>query len=162
MQADAQHVGRRPEQSRGHAGKERRHGRVSRDHGPVPVHRERRVGRVRRKNRLDGLPSGAEVGVVEPSIAQNRREARREQQRVALARGHREALGQVQHHLPAGRRAPGLDAAQVALRDARLGGEMELAEAATSTPLLKEGSDAGSGSDFAHGAEIGAGRLVSQ
>ena len=68
-----------------------------------------------------------------PSPARRGRAARRparsrgEQQLVAVAQGHVELLGEVQHHLGAGPRPPGLDEAQVPRGDVGLERQVELA-----------------------------------
>src|SRR3546814_14445345 len=67
----------------------------------------------------------------------DRREAGRHQQRVALAQGNRELLGEAQHQVPARRRAAGFDEAKVPLRDLGSERELELAETAATAPAAQ-------------------------
>src|SRR3546814_9690251 len=71
----------------------------------------------------------------------DRREAGRHQQRVALAQGNRELLGEAQHQVPARRRAAGFDEAQVPLRDLGSERELELAETAATAPAAQHLAD---------------------
>ena len=83
------------------------HRGVRRHHAPVPVHRQRRVGLVPLEHQVDGLARGCQRGVLQRPLAEHRREARRHQQRVALAQRHLQPLGQMQDHVAAGlRRGP--------------------------------------------------------
>src|SRR5579872_2714927 len=62
------------------------------------------------------------------------------QQVVARPQRHVESLGDDEYHLAAGVRPARLDEAQVPLRDPRIQGEIQLALAAKSPPLLQRGT----------------------
>ena len=57
------------------------------DQGPVPVDRERRIGRVPLEDEVDGLTRRGERGIIDRPLGVSRRIARREQQHIAFAQG---------------------------------------------------------------------------
>src|SRR6266567_270516 len=61
-----------------------------------------------------------------------------QQQRVALAQRHVKVLGQAQDHRAGGPGPAGLHEAQVARRDVRLDGQVELAQPAPLAPLAEQ------------------------
>src|SRR3546814_2458107 len=67
--------------------------------------------------------------------------ARGEQVRVPLPQRYLGLVGDAQHHVPAGPRAPGLDEAEVPGADPGLVGELELAAAPTVAPLPDQRPD---------------------
>ena len=93
---------------------QRRHAAVGGDHGPVLVDDQRRVGLVPAEHEPYRLAHGFHLDVVESPLPVHRRIPGREQQLVALAQGHLEALGEVEHHLRARSRPAVLDEADVA------------------------------------------------
>jgi hypothetical protein len=107
----------------------------------VAVDRERRIGLVPRQDEIDRGLGGLQGGILQRPLQIDGRIAGREQQRVALAQGHAEMLGQQQDHVAAGLRAAALDEGQVLLRDLRLERELELAETALLPPVTDERAD---------------------
>ena len=95
----------------------------------MAVDHRRRVGLVGAQYEVERVAHRSHRGILEAVLAVDGRVPGREQQRVAVAQGDVEALGQAQHHLRARARAPGLDEAQVARRDAGLERQVELAQA---------------------------------
>jgi hypothetical protein len=86
------------------------------------------------EHEVDRPPRRGEGRVVEGALREQGRVARRHQEQVALAQGHLEALGEVEHHLAARRGASALHEAEVLLRDLGLEGEVELAHPAALAP----------------------------
>ena len=158
VQAQPQHVGRRREQLLGHAGGQQRDPGVAGHQLPRPVHDHRRVRLVRGQHEVHGAADGGHVGVVQAPASVDRGEAGRQQQVVALAQRHLQLLGQVQHHLPARAGPPGLDEAQVPCRDARVAGQVELAEPAALPPVAQQVADGGTGPDGGHVPDASDGR----
>jgi hypothetical protein len=74
------------------------------------------------EHEVDGLAGGGERRVRQRPLAEHRGIAGRHQQHVALAQGHVQPVGQMQHHVAARLCASGLHEAQVAGRDLRLSG----------------------------------------
>ena len=64
-----------------------------------------------------------------------------QQELVAIAQRHVERLGELQDHVGAGARAAGLEEAQMPRRDARLEGEVELAQPPAGAPLAQQRPD---------------------
>ncbi|OJZ02310.1 MAG: hypothetical protein BGP22_15245 [Variovorax sp. 67-131] len=135
VQAQAQHVDGRLQQFGRGAFHQERHQRVVRDQVPVTVHGQRRKGLVPLQHQVDGAARGGHGRVVERALPVHRREARRHQQRIALAQRHFQPFGQPQHHLAAGGCAAGFHIAQVAGRDLGLLRQVELAQAAVGAPV---------------------------
>jgi hypothetical protein len=90
---------------------------------------------------VERLLHGPQLRLVERALRVDRRVAGGEQQPVALAQWHPQALGQVQHHPLARARTAGFHETEVARRDARVQRQVELAEAAAGSPGLQERSD---------------------
>src|SRR5581483_8544194 len=97
-----------------------------------------RIGLVAREHQVDGLTRGLERRVLQRSLRKYGGETCRNEQHVALAQGHVELLGQMQHHVARGQRPAGLQEAQMARGDVRLAGEVELAHAPALPPLAQE------------------------
>ena len=89
------------------------------------------------QHELERLAHRGHVGVVERPLAVERGVAGGEQELVAIAQRDLELLGELQHHLGAGPRAPGLDEAHMAGGDARVEGEVELAAPAPLAPVAQ-------------------------
>ena len=81
---------------------------------------------------------GGERGVVQLSLAVSRREARGEQQVVALPERDVQPVGKMKHHVARGSRTTAFDKTQMALRYLGLAGEVELAQAPPDTPLAQQ------------------------
>ena len=92
---------------------------------------------------VDGVAHRLHLGRVEVGRVERRREARRDQQRVALAQRHVEVIGEVQHHLAARPGPAGLDEAQVPRRDAGVVRQIELAQAPPRPPVAQQRADGG-------------------
>jgi hypothetical protein len=137
----AQQVDRRAQQGGRDAGQQRRHGAVRRDHRPVAVDRQRREGLVRRQHLRDHGAGGRHLRIVIGSFREVRREAGGGQQHVALAQRHLELLGQVQQHVAARAGAARFQEAEVPLRDLRLAGQRQLAEAPAAAPFADQAAD---------------------
>ena len=116
---------------------------VRRDHAPVAVDDERRIGLVAAQDLVDRLADRAQLGRAELALSERRRVAGGQQQPVALAQRHVELLGETQHHLLARLRAAGLEKAQVARGDARLERQPELAEVTPRAPVAQQRADGG-------------------
>ena len=110
---------------------------------PAPVDEDRGIRLVRGEQAVDGFAHRLHLGRVEVGGVERRREAARDQQRVALAQRHVELVGEVEHHLAARPRPAGLDEAEMARRDAGGVGEIELAQPAAGPPLAQELPDRG-------------------
>jgi hypothetical protein len=93
---------------------------------------------VSREHQIDGPARGGQRRVGEISLREHRRVTGRDQQRVTLAQGNLQPLGEVEDHVPAGLRAARLDKAQVTRRDVGLAGEVELTHAPPPAPLAQE------------------------
>ena len=76
------------------------------DHLPPAIDHRRRVRLVAAQHELERLAHRAHVGVVERPLAVERGVAGREQELVAIAQRDLELLGELQHHLGAGRERP--------------------------------------------------------
>ena len=137
MQAQAQHVDRRRGYLRRQFGQQQRHHAVAGHHVPVPVHRQRGVGLVRLQHAFDRLRRRAHLGVGQRVLAVQRRVAGGGEQPVALAQRHLQPVGQAQHHLAAGLRTAGFQETQVAGRDLRMPGQIQLAQAAPLAPFAQ-------------------------
>ena len=105
------------QQLRRHAGEEFRQRTVRSDDVPVPVDRERRIGPLRLQHQIDGAARRRQRRIIKRALRKDRRIAGGDQQHVALAHRNIELLGEMQHHLAARLRAPGLDEAQVPRRN---------------------------------------------
>src|ERR1043166_3042194 len=77
----------------------------------------------------------------ERALGKDRRVSGGDQQDIALAHRHLELLGEVQHHVAARLRAPGLDEAEVPRGNARLAGERQLAQAPALAPFAQQMTD---------------------
>ena len=141
MQARAQHVARRFEQVRLHPFGQERGCVVGRDELPAPVHEDRGERFVAFEDALDRGAHRLHLRRVEVGCVVRRREAGRDQERVARPQRHVEVLGQVQHHLPARPRPTGLDEAQMARRDPRIGCQVQLTEPASGAPIPEQHAD---------------------
>lgn len=94
-----------------------------------------------REESFDRLSYECQLGIVERALAEDRREVRGEEETVALAQRHLQPIGQMEEHLPARPCAPGLDEAQMTGRDCGARREVELADAAPSTPFAQHVAD---------------------
>ena len=138
VQAQAQNVDRRLEQSPGHPGQQRPGDVVGRDERPVPVDGVGGVGLVCRP--APGRPPGARPGGPDRRARAPGRRGRSRPPGADEFRsrsGHVQALHQAQQHLPARPRPPGLQEAEVACRNVGLEGEGELAEAPALPPAAR-------------------------
>ena len=93
----------RLEQAFRHALDQSRNHAICSDHVPAPVDRQRRERLVRAKQALDGRAHMRHRRMVESALDERRRIAGGQQQRVALAQGDVQPIGQMQHHLAARR-----------------------------------------------------------
>lgn len=153
MQRQAQHIHRRPQQLRvGDEAEQPGHRAIGGEQRPVPVDRERRIGLVPPEDEVDRALRRLQRGVFQRTRQIDRRIARGEQQRIALAQRHGQMLGEQQHHLPARARAAAFDEAQMLLRDLGFEREVELAEAAKLAPVTEQGAD-GWGVMRVHGSQ---------
>ena len=119
MEARAQHVAGRFEQVRLHPVGQERGRVVRRDELPASVHEDRGERFVAFEDALDRGAHRLHLRHVEVGPVVRRREAGRDQERVAGPQRHVEVLGEVEHHLPARPGPSGFDEAQVAGRDHR-------------------------------------------
>jgi hypothetical protein len=83
--------------------------------------------------------------IVKRALREHRREAGRQQHRVALAQRQLEMVAEVEQHVAAGRGPAGLDEAQVPGRDLGVEREVELAHAALQAPFAQPLSNGGHG-----------------
>jgi len=150
VQAEAQDVDRRLEQVRCRAGDQHPDARVRRDHAPMAVDDDRGIRLVAGQHPIERDADRLELGLVQPALPVRRRVARREQQLVAVAQRHVEPVGEVEDHVRARPRPPGLDEAQVPGGHVRLERQVELAHAPAPAPLLQERPDAGAGDRVGH------------
>ena len=142
MQADPQRVDRRFEQGRGDAvGEDGEGGRVGGHEIPAPVDDDGGKGLVAAEEPVEGIAHRGHLLRVERRGGVHRRVAGGEQQAVALAERHVEAIGEVQHELAARLRTPGLHEAEVAGGHLGFNGEVELAEASPLSPVAQQRSD---------------------
>jgi hypothetical protein len=141
MQTQPKHVDRRLEQVCRGSFDERRKRTIGRHESPVPIDDERREGLVPAQHLLDRVAHGTHLGGVELTLPVGRRVACGQEQVVALAERHVEALGEVEHHLRARARAAGFDEAQVSRRDVRLQRKLELTEPTAAAPLTEHHPD---------------------
>ncbi len=81
----------------------------------------------------------------QPFLAEHRREPGRRQHRIAVPQRQVQRAGEHQHHLAAGPGSAGFQKAEMALGDTGIQREVELAESATSAPLLQHGAVSGRG-----------------
>jgi hypothetical protein len=84
---------------------------------------------------LERFPHRRHLVRVERALAVDGSEPGGEEQAVPFTEGDVETLGEVEDHLAARPRTPGLDEAEMPRRDRRLRGELELAEVAPPPPL---------------------------
>jgi hypothetical protein len=143
VERETQRVDRRLEQLRRDARGQQRDGAVGGQEVPGAVDDDRRIRLVGGEHPLQRGADRPELGLTQLALRVHGRVARGKQQPVALAQRDVQALGEVQDHLLARPRAPGLDEAQVARRDAGLQREVELAEAALRAPRAEQGADRG-------------------
>jgi hypothetical protein len=108
------------------------------DDVPMAIDDERRVGLVRGQEPLERLADGRHLARPERALAEDGREAGREEEAVPLSQRNLEALGEVEEHLAARPCAPRLDEAEMPRRDRRLRGEFTLRELAPFSPLPEE------------------------
>ena len=121
----------------------------------MPVDRERRIGLVTFQHQIDRLARLLQGRVVQRPLRKHRRISGRDQQHVALAQRHVEPLGEPQHHVARGLRAPGFEEAQMLGRNLGIEREIELAEAAALPPfaqMIADGTCFHGGQDSAAGA----------
>ncbi len=95
------------------------------------------------QHEVDRRPRRGQPRIVERALAIDRREARREQKRVALAQRYAERLRQQQHHVAARLRAAAFDETQMLLGDLGVEREIELGEPAQLPPVADQGADGG-------------------
>ena len=107
------------------------------------------------EHEIDRLARRLQRRILERALRKHRRVAGRDQQHVALAQRHVELLGEPQHHLARGLRAPGFEEAQMLGGDLGLEREIELAQAAALAPFAQVIADR---TDGFHGDEDSAGR----
>ena len=134
---DAQHIDRRLEQFGRHELHEQRDGGVRRDHVPVAIDRERGIGLVPFQHMLDDRPHSRHFGAVERSLLIVGGITAREQQRVARAVRHLEAIGEPLQHRRARFRAARLDEAQMPGRNLAVEREVHLAHPAPDAPFAE-------------------------
>ena len=139
VQGDAQHVDRRRQQFVADPLHQHRRGRVGQHQLPLAVHDHRRIGLVPGQHLLEGLAHRLEAGVGQLALTEGGSEAGGDEELVAVAQGHVELLGQVQHHLAAGAGPSRLDEAQVAGGHPGGGGQLELAEVTALAPRPQQG-----------------------
>ena len=125
---------------------------VRQQHVPVPVRDDRRVGLLMLENELDRAAHRRHLRRRQLGLAIARREAGRDQQRIALAQRHAQRIGQSRDHVAARLRLAGFHAAQVPRRNVRFERELELAQAARSSPFAQQGADVRGGA--AGGARV--------
>ncbi len=101
-------------------------------------------GVVRVEDSLDTGPHRGHPGIGQGAFGIRGRQPRGDQQLVLLTGGHLQRLGQPQHHGPAGRRAAGLDEADVPGRHIGLQSEVELAEPSALPPRPHQRTERGS------------------
>jgi len=154
VQAQPEHVDGRLQQFGRGAFHQQRHQRVVRDQVPVAVHGQRGKGLVSLQHQVDGAARGGHGRVVEGALPVHRREARRHQQRIALAQRHLQPFGQPQHHFAAGGCAAGFHVAQMAGRDFGFLCQVELAQAAVGAPVPQMDAER-----IARAGAVGLGRM---
>ena len=107
----------------------------------MAIDRERRIRFVAGKHLIDRVTRDLQRGIVERTFGKHRRVAGGVQQHIAVAQRHVESLGEVQHHVAARSRAPGLQKAEMARGDFRVQRQIELAQAATLPPFAQQIAD---------------------
>jgi hypothetical protein len=103
----------------------------------MSVDGKRGIGFVRLQHGLDRLTRGGERGIIKRAVRKCRREPGRDQQHIAFAQWHVEALGQPQHHIARGYSAAGLDETQMTRGNLGFGSKIELAEMAALPPFAQ-------------------------
>jgi hypothetical protein len=106
VQRDPERVRRRREEFRRDTTGDIGDATVRGDDGPVAVDDDCRIGLVRGQEPFERLPDGLHLALVERALAEDRGEAGRQEQVVALAQRDVEALGEVEDHLAARQCAP--------------------------------------------------------
>ncbi len=151
VDAEPHDVDRRLEQVGRYARREQRQrGGVGGHEVPEPIDDHGGVRLVSGQDHVEGAAHRIHVGVVERSLPVHRREAGCHEERVALAQGHVEVLGQVQHQLAARLGASRLHEAEVARRHRCLVGQVELAQAPSLAPVAQQVTDAQRRGDRGH------------
>ena len=115
-----------------------RRGGIAHQHVRVAIEHDRAVRLVAVENELQDAAHVPHLLGRERRLPVDVRVATGFEQPVALAERHVERLGKHQQRLPAWLRAPGLDEAHVARREARAQGEIELAHPARGAPLPQQ------------------------
>ena len=118
VQAQPQDVDRWFEELSGDAPDEDVDSTVGGDESPVAVDDKCGIGLVSAQHLIDRVPHRSHLGRVELALRKHRGVPGRKEQVVAVAQGHLELFGEVEHHRGARARATGLDEAQMARRDA--------------------------------------------
>ena len=128
----------------------------------MAVHGERRIRLVAAQHGFDRMARGIQLRIRKRPFAEQRREAGRDEQRIALAQRHVEPLGEMQHHLAAGLRAARFDEAQVARGDVRVERERHLAQSPALPPRAQQRADARRAAGGRGGRMEGGGRFMWQ
>ena len=105
----AQSVHRRPQQIGRHALEELGQRVVRGGNVPVPVERDSGERLLRFEHDVDCLARRGESGITQGPFLEHRREARGDEERVALAQRDLELLGEVEQHLTTRQGAAGLE-----------------------------------------------------
>jgi hypothetical protein len=107
----------------------------------VPVHDDRGIGLLLLQDRLDCRSHWRDLGIVERGLAEHRRKARSQQERIPLPQRDGQRIRQKEHHVAARLRAPRLEETDVAGRYVRFVRESQLAQIPGPPPVLQQWSD---------------------
>ncbi len=151
MEAQAQHVHRRLEQVRRHPVHQQPHGPVGGQHLPGVVDHHRWIGVVAVEDQGDRLAHRLHFGIGQLALLIDRRVAGGEQEAVAVAQRHLQALRQLKDHVRTRPRAAGLHEAQVPRGHPGVGGQVHLAQAPPLAPLAQKRAYGGGGAGARHG-----------
>ena len=103
----------------------------------MAIDRDGGIGLLLGEDVVDRLAHLGELRRIEIGLAPHRREARRDQQRIVLAQRNVERGREPQDHVAARRGAAELEEAEMALRNLRATGKLELRPAAAMAPVTK-------------------------
>ncbi len=143
MQAEAHHVDGTRHEMRCNAFVQLRQRAVRRHDLPMPVDCKSRIGLVALQHQIDGAAHGRQRRVVERAFDEHRCVSGSHEQNVALAHRNLQLFGEMQNHLAARRRSTRLHKTQMARRDVRFTGEVELAQTPALSPIAQVMADGG-------------------
>jgi len=138
MQTEPQQIHGFTHQHRVGAGNHPPEGWVGRDHAPVPVHRQSRIGFVSRQHRVDPRARSNQGRVRQRTFLERRGESGRCQQQVALAQRDFQPFRDPQDDIACRWRPAGFETAQIRGGDVCRTGKVDLAHASALAPFTQE------------------------